>query len=417
MRLLPHTIALAVLAVATIGSPADAGRAIRLRSAGDLISTTGGVATGTFELLSAVRKTGRERGFVFIDAEQLDVTPTATGGLPVYEAFLVPVAGDEVRLGRVRVNRRERGRLRLRRVERLFPVPGDGLRAQAGATIEVRGPTGAVLRGTVPAFDVARAGRSAATSEVYGHFEALIPPFNAPGSFRFGTDEYENGEVRNRLVVRAPGVLTGTNTSVCRVRVINAAANRFVELGDMAREPQTGASLLLDTRRAALPSGIVRWSEFNGGLIEVRIGSSVRLRGDIAPLSAVDEDISPVGHARSAATVQLTSIGGPGIGEMTVSVEQLPNRRVQRLRVRIVDLPRSGAPYTAVATTPSGTRTTLGTFTTRSPAGAGGFGIDTRRGKLPPDFNAVRLGGQPLAILDNGGVPVLTTTFPELGSE
>jgi len=417
MRTWGTALTLAAIALAGAADPADAGRAILLRSEGDLVSTTGGAAAGMFAVLSAVRKSGRERSFVWIDATQLDVTRTATGGLPRYDAFVIPVVGDEVRLGRVRVNRRERGRLHLRRVERLFTAPGSGVRAQAGATLEVRGPAGVVLRGTLPAFEVARDGRSAATSEVYGRFVALLAPFNAPGSYRFRTDEYENGEVRNRLVVRAPGLLTGANTSVYRVRVINAAGNRFVELGEMTREPRTGASLQLDTRRAALPSGIVRWSEFNGGLIEVRIGGSVRLRGDIAPLAGVDQDIPPVGHARSAATIQLTSTGGRGIGVLTVAVEQFPNRRTQRLRVRVVDLPRAGAPYTMVATAPSGTRTTLGTFATRSPSGAGGFGIDTRRGRHPPGFNAVRLGGQTVEVLDRGGAAVLTGTFPDLGSD
>ena len=57
--------------------------------------------------------------------------------------------------------------------------------------------------------------------------------------------------------------------------------SRFVDVGAMRLGDAAGATLHLDSRRAALPGGISDLQEFGGGRIEVRRGSTIVLSAPI----------------------------------------------------------------------------------------------------------------------------------------
>jgi hypothetical protein len=180
----------------------------------------------------------------------------------------------------------------------------------------------------------------------------------------------------------------------------------------MDNHPAVGASFTMDSRTTTIPGGVVRWSEFNGGLIEVRRGGTVMLRGDITPISTADQPVGRVGNARWKQTVELTPTSGEARGLLLVSVKTAPRRRMQEIRMRIEDVDSDAGPYTATVIVGGATRTRLATFNVNGPAATGGFRRSTRRGDPIPDRFVFDAAGGPVEVTDAAGTVVLTATFP-----
>ncbi len=397
-------------------SPAWAGapgRTIVVRSVGEFTATTARPAGGTFEFVERIRGDGRTRPGYRIAASGLDASRDENGRRVAHGAFLLPAGGgDEVFLGRLEVSGKGDGRLRKRDAAEILTGAGAPLRALAGSTVEVRGPAGTMLRGTLPAFALDGANTSTDRRETYGLFVPISSstPKSGPGRFAFRTDEHATGEIRNRTVIESPGLpVTSTYT-------VYLFGPRTILLGRMVNNARLGAKLSLDSRRAPIPGGIVRWSEFDGGRIEVRRGGTVMLRGAITIFRAASERVADAGWARSRATVELIAAEGAGAarGLLTASVLTKPRRRLQEIRVRTFDLPAADAPYVVATLEPDGVRHELGRFYVRGTAAAGGFRLTTRRGDATPPGGVLGQAGRPIEVTNAAGSVILTGTFPAL---
>lgn len=383
-----------------------------LRSEGTFAATTERPATGTFSFVEKVRVSGAEKASYVIEAAGLDASRLANGRRVPHGAFLLPPGGGEVFLGSLRVDGKGRGRLRKRNAGGILGTEATPLRRQAGGTVEVRSPQGTVLRGTLPAFALDDADTSADRRETYGLFVPISSstPKSSPGRFTFRSDESETGAVRNRTVVQASGL---PPTSTYTVYLFGP---RTVVLGNMENHPLRGATLSLDSDRAPLPGSITRWSEFDGGRIEVRRGGTVMLRGAITIFRAASERVEDAGWARSRATVELTptAAGGDARALLTASVLTKPRRREQEIRFRALDLPESGMPYTVATVEPDGVRHELAVMYVRAPAGSGAFRLSTRRGQPTPPGGVLGQAGLTVEVTNASGTVVLTGTFPTL---
>jgi len=414
------SIAIGVSVPIGVALAADPGPRLIHIASGTLVDATDGTATGSFDLRAWVRDGGSERPDVVIRAEGLDATRDENGDRPPYGAFVLDAENAEIFVGRIHVDRHGSGTLRLKGARGLFEGVDLPLRNFGGGTVDVRRGEITVLRGAIPTFALESAGTSSSRSETYGTFVALSAPKHRPGRYQLRTDEFATGEIRNRIVVKASGVLTGRSPPTYSVRIINAAGNRIVTLGNMTNHPDVGASFTLDSRNAAIPGGIVRWSEFDGGRIEVRRGGTIMLRGDIAALSRADRPVGRVGNARWRETVELTPPSGAARGLLTAAVKTSPRRRTQEIRLRIEDVDPAAGPYTATVTVGGEDRVSLATFKVRGPAASGGFRLTTRRrDKIPDRFNipdrfVFDAGGGLVEITDAGGTVVLTAIFPTL---
>ncbi len=420
MRYCIRAAAAIIALTAFVGTTPEGVRASALgpqldhRASGDLIDVAEGVGSGSFDLRAWVRDNGNERSKIVIRVTGLDATQDDDGERPPYGAFVIDAANAEVFVGRVRVNRLGNGSLRVNGARGLFEGAGLPLRGFGGGTVEVRRGDIAILRGSIATFALQNAGTSASRSETYGTFIPFSAPDHRPGRYQLRTDEFETGEIRNRIVVKASGVLTGQSPPTYSVRVINAAGNRVVTLGNMTNHPEIGASFTLDSRSRTVPGSIVRWSEFDNGLIEVRRGGTLMLRGDIAPIRRADRPVGRVGNARWRETVELSAPMGAARGLLTVSAKTSPRRRTQEIRMRIEDVDPDAGPYTAAVVVGGATRTELATFKVRGQAATGGFRVTTRRGDPIPDRFVFDAAGGLVEVTDANGTVVLTTTFPSL---
>jgi hypothetical protein len=406
---------LVAAALCVAGSvPADAkpSSSSIVRSTGDLAATTARPATGTFELIEKIKIDGREKPGYVIEASGLDASRGDNGRRVEHGAFLITVGGTEIFLGSLNVNGKGEGRLQKRNATKILGPQGTPLREQEGATIEVRGPLGTVLRGTAPAFELDDAGKFTDRRETFGRFVRISgsAPTGTPGSFAFRTDEHSSGEIRNRAVIQSNSLLKGSTYTVWLF------GPRTVSLGNMENHPNKGATLSLDSRRAPIPGNIVRWSEFDGGTVEIRRGGTVFFRGSITIFRSASERVEDAGWARSRSTVELvaTASGGDARALLTASVLTRPHSREQEIRVRAFDLDKNAGPYVVATVEPDGVRHELGTFDVRGKATAGGFRLTTRRGDRTPPGGVLGQAGRPVEVTDAGGTVVLTGTFPTL---
>jgi len=391
---------------------ASLGPRLKHRAGGELTDVSGGVASGSFDLRAWVRDGGSEKPKVVIRAEGLDGTLDDDGDRPDYGGFVIDAQGGEVFVGRVPVNHKGSGKLKLKNARGFFEGVGLPLRSFGGGTVEVRRGAVTILRGAVPEFTLDGAGATSSRSETYGLFVALAAPNHRPGRYQLRTDEFETGEIRNRIVVQASGVLTGTSPPTYSVRLINEAGSRIVTLGNMDNHPEIGASFVMDSRNTTIPGGIVRWSEFNGGLIEVRRGSTIMLRGDITPIHEADRPVEQTGNARWKETVELLPTTGDARGLLLASVRTGPRRRTQEIRLRIEDVDPAAGPFTVTVVVGGATITHLATFDVRGAAATGGFRLSTRRGDPLPDRFVFDAAGGPVEVTDSADNVVLTATFP-----
>jgi hypothetical protein len=402
----------AAVVIAVDADGAEVGPRLKHQAEGSLADVSGGVASGTFNLKAYVRDGGSESPKVVIRVEGMDGTRDDDGERPPYGGFVVDAGGNDVFVGRVRVNHQGNGRLRLTGARGLFEGQDMPLRGFGGGRVEVRLGTDVILSGTIPEFELIQAGTSRSRSEIYGNFTPYGAPNHRPGTYALRTNEFESGEIRNRIVVKASGVLTGRNPPTYSVRLINAAGNRFVTLGNMDPHPDVGATLVMDSRSTTIPGGIVRWSEFNGGLIQVRRGSTLMLEGDITPILEADNPQEPVGDARFRETVELFATSGEARGLFLAELKTLPRRRIQEMRCRIEDVDPAAGPYTCSVIVGGATRNTLATFKVKGAASIGGFRLSTREGDPIPRNFVLQAQGGPIEVTDAAGNVVLTGTFP-----
>ncbi len=377
-------------------SLADTSRSLRFATDAALGTGDVGIATGSVQMIASLRPNGRETARIRIRADSLDATRNADGQLPVYGAYLIPDARDEIFLGRVRLDGRGRARLTVSTPARLFAAEGTSVRQFGGGVLEIRGAAGVAVRGAVAAATLEGETASADMRSVYGRFVAFSAPDSAPGSFILRTDEFGSGEIRNRLTLRAPGLITGPTSAAYRAYVLNAERNRVVDLGALDREPWLGASLRLDTRRAGLPGGIARWREFDGGFLEIRRSSTVMLRGSIAALRGVAGPIEPVGLARARKSMPLvaTAAGGGARGILTAAVRAGPTKQRAEIRLRVLGLSPTAGPYSATVTEASGTRRGVGILRLGGSSEAiAGLRLSTARGHSIPGGSVVGLAG------------------------
>ncbi len=397
----------ATVLVFLAATAAHAGSALTFRADGAFDAPESGIAHGEFAFTSRVRGDGRARDRVRCDVADLDATRDADGRLPRLSAVLVAPGGAETPLGTLRVSARGRARLARRVASAAL-----ALRDAGGAALELRDASGTLLRATLPAFALDGADAWSRTREVYGRFVVPGLPSVPRGSVLLRTTESSDAGVHSVLALRASSLVTGPTPSAYRALAFDATGGRVVELGALDPEPDVGANLTLDSQRRALPGGIVRWTEFSGGRIEVRVGSSVRLRAAIAPLRGVDEPQESVGHAHASASRALTPVAGPGRGLVRLDVDALPRGHRERFELRLLDTGARTLHVTARAA--SGTTTTLGDVVTKGAAGAGALVLDTRRGARFPGAPLVRLAGQTLDVRTSDGTLVFTTTLPAL---
>lgn len=417
MRMAAWIAGVALAAGLAVGGtlPAEAGgpwRTSVVRSESEMSATTERPATGSFSFVEKVTRAGREKASYVIEATGLDASRLPDGRRAPHGAYLLPPGGGEVFLGALTVDGKGRGRLAKRNAGGILGESATPLRRQAGATVEVRGPQGTVLRGALPAFALDESGATSDRRETYGLFVRVssAAPTSSPGRFAFRTDELASGEIRNRAVIESGSL------SADSVYGVYLFGPRIVSLGIMENHPRLGATLSLDSRREGIPGGIVRWSEFDGGTIEIRRGSTTFFRGAITIFRAASERVEDTGWARSRATVELapTAAGGDARGLLTAAVTTHPRRREQEVRVRAFDLPTSGMPYVIETIEPDGVRQRLGTLYVRGDAGAGAFRLSTRKGDRTPPGGVLGQSARPVEVVSSAGAVVLTGTFPTL---
>jgi len=406
-------LALATALVAAHPGSALAGD-LRLEVQGTLAATaTGGSATGQFTLRSRVRKT-RVRARIRLDVQGVNLSVGDDDVAPEFRASLLPPEGmTAIDLGTLR--RRSDGTLRLRvkRLDALFPESHPTLRHFEGGAITVRRvrpePT-TVLTATVPVLQGPAAATWVSSRRSWGRFEAIDRVRQSPGSFQLRTESHSGGEFRNRVNI----VSSRLSAASYRVYLINRARSWTADIGAMKLLEGFGAVYDVDSRRAALPSGVTNLASFDGGRIEVRRGGTVVLRAGIPELRGVDEPSIRQRVALARGTEGLVPPGAPGLarGVLTAGLRVTERSRRRQLALDCVGLDPSDSPFQLVVAAPNGPRFELGRFDARRALGRGRWRV--RPGGFPAGSGLLDLSQGSVEVLDRFGEVVLSGAFPRI---
>lgn len=256
------------------------------------------------------------------------------------------------------------------------------------------------------------AGAGVVRSAVHGRLAAVAQGGTESGRFRLIVGDRSNSSHIEKIEAEARQL---DSTIEYHVFLVKSGGTDAADFGAMHVGPHGHAGLRFTTRLTSLPSGVTTISDYAGGTVEVRDGSTAVLSGTVPNFIGLTDPGShgsaAFGHDRQRLTAVDTSFRGRGV--IIARRQNLPGGVREEMRVTCGRMD-SGATYTAVIIATDLSETSLGTFTTSDPLGLGGFRLATARGDTIPGGSILDLAGQTVEVRDSGGTAVLRGTFPTL---
>jgi hypothetical protein len=256
------------------------------------------------------------------------------------------------------------------------------------------------------------AGAGVVLNAVHGKLDPVTQGGAERGRFRLVVGDRSNGSHIEKVEVDARHLDT---TLEYHVFLVKSGGTDAADFGAMRLTPSGHGGLRFTTRLTSLPSGVTTVSDYAGGTVEVRDGANAVLTGTVP--SFVDltgggsHGAASFGHDASRLTAVDPSFHGRG--QMMARRQNLPGGVREEFRLTCARMD-AGATYTAVIIAADTTETTLGTFTTSSPLGLGGFRLATAHGDTIPGGSVLDLAGETVEVRDAGNAAVLRGTFPSI---
>lgn len=244
---------------------------------------------------------------------------------------------------------------------------------------------------------------------VRGKLDSSTVGGSEKGLFRLISADRGNGSHYERIETTARRLDMTADAQgaapVYHVWLVSSDASSEADFGEMRTNQRGNAGFIFDTRRTELPSGVSSITDYSGGTIEIRNGSTA-----VAEASIPEFGDRTFGHDR--ARLRSTSTSFTGRGEIVARHQSVPSGDREELRVTCNHMSASTT-YTVVAIASDNTETTLGTFSTGSPLAIGGFRLATAKGDTIPGGGVTALAGQTVEVRDSGNA-VLRGTFPTI---
>lgn len=245
---------------------------------------------------------------------------------------------------------------------------------------------------------------------VRGKLDSSTVGGSEKGQFRLISGDRGNGSHFERIETTARHLDMTADTQgaapVYHVWLVTSDASAEADFGAMRTNQRGNAGFVFDTRHTELPSGVTSITDYSGGTIEIRNGSTA-----VAQATIPEFGDRTFGHDRAA--LRSTSTTFRGRGEIVARHQSVPSGDREELRVTCNHMTASSS-YTVVAIASDTTETTLGTFTTGSPLAIGGFRLATAKGDTIPGGGVTALAGQTVEVRDSGNSAVLRGTFPTI---
>ena len=202
------------------------------------------------------------------------------------------------------------------------------------------------------------------------------------------------------------------------VWVVNADSSASADFGEAYLSARGRARLRAKSWKGGFPEEAASLRDFAGGVVELRLGDTVILRGDIPEFLGIGDENEPGSHSRVKAIgikrLRSTPEGEGAKGWIGALKVNRPTLQVEALWVDCLRLGEQGDEFTVVAVAEDGTETTLGTMTSRTRFEYAAMKLSTRRGDTIPGGGVLALGGQSIEVRDADGVAHLVGRFPDL---
>jgi hypothetical protein len=253
----------------------------------------------------------------------------------------------------------------------------------------------------------------------------LLPPdaeSDAHGKFRLKVKKRGEAQ-REFLYVDAWGLDArrddAGNIPDYHVFLVMADGSAAADFGEMRLSARGYARLRWHSARDGYPDGVESIAPFAAGKVEVRLGDTVVLSGDVPEFLDLMDENEPGSGARvvvsEIARLHATEDGGRARGIVQALAASLPRGRHEALRVECWLLKaRRGDELSVVCVDGDGNETRLGTMLVRTRAHLGVLRLSTRAGDEIPGGGVIALGGQTVEVRDADGVVHLTGFFPVL---
>jgi hypothetical protein len=200
--------------------------------------------------------------------------------------------------------------------------------------------------------------------------------------------------------------------------VVNADATASADFGEVFLGERGRARLRAKSWKGGFPDGFGSLKDYAGGVVELRLGDTAILRGDIPEFLGIGDANEPGSHSRVKAIgikrLHATPEGDGAKGWIGALKVNRPSLQVEALWVECLHLGERGDVFTVVAIAGDGTETTLGTMTSRTRFEFAYMKLSTRRGDTIPGGGVLALGGQTVEVRDADGVAHLVGRFPDL---
>jgi len=272
----------------------------------------------------------------------------------------------------------------------------------------------------VPGAPEAAAG-SVLQQGVHGKLAPSDPESDADGQFRLRVKTRGNGMAADSVEVGAKR-LDATKAEDgslpdYHVWLVNSDASASADFGSMRLRENGHAALRWNSRKDEMPSGASSLLDFGGGKVEVRLGDTVVLAGDVPAFVDLGDDNGQGSGARTVSRVATRLRGADGVraqGYVEARYANLPRGAQERLRVAAVLLDRRSGPYTVVCIDGSAVETEIGTLEPHGRFGQARVVFDTKDGDTIPGGGVTALAGQTVEVRDPNGAVVLSGTFPSI---
>jgi len=256
------------------------------------------------------------------------------------------------------------------------------------------------------------AGAGVVRSAVHGKLDPVTQGGAERGRFRLVVGDRSNSSHIEKVEVDARHL---DSTLEYHVFLVKTGGTDAADFGAMRINAGGHAGLRFTTRLTTLPSGVTTISDYAGGTVEVRDGSTAVLSGTVPSFIGLTDDGSHGAAAFGRDSSRLAAVDASfrGRGQMTARRQNLPGGVREEFRLTCGRM-STATTYSVVVIAADTTETTLGTFTTSDPLGLGGFRLATAKGDTIPGGGVLGLAGLTVEVRDSGNSAVLRGTFPTI---
>lgn len=254
---------------------------------------------------------------------------------------------------------------------------------------------------------------------VHGKLAAPSSDVKTKGLFRLTSRTHDRGAVVDKVEVSCRKLdVTKVDDALPEYHVwlTTSDAGTSADFGALTLHENGRGAFRFNSRNADFPDGVDDVAMFGGGTIEVRNGDTAVLSGSVPEFTTPggDSGKGTVGVRRDSTRLKPPA-GGRARAAIDARHANTPRGTNEQIKIQIVGLRRSGAPYTVVAIAGDATETTLAELTPHGHFGQDREVIDTRDGdEIPGGGGVAGLSEQSVEVRDKDGNVVLSGVFPTI---